>query len=71
MNIWAFRFPRLLLPAVAAAALLAAPPLSAQNEKESFTGFAINMNSGPTTAVVDFAIERWSSSVLSEAGLLA
>jgi hypothetical protein len=46
---------------VAAAALLAAPPLSAQNAKESFTGFAINMNSGPKTAVVDFAIERWST----------
>jgi hypothetical protein len=62
MNIRAFRFPRLLLPAsVAAAALLAAPPLSAQNAKESFTGFAINMNSGPKTAVVDFAIERWST----------
>jgi hypothetical protein len=29
--------------------------------KESFTGFAINMNSGPRTAVVDFTIERWST----------
>ena len=39
--------------------LTAAPPL--QNEKESFTGFAINTNSGPKTAVVDFTIERWST----------
>jgi hypothetical protein len=31
------------------------------NQKESFTGFAINMNSGPTSAVVDFTIERWST----------
>jgi len=35
--------------------------LSAQNATEQFTGFAINMNSGPKTATVDFTIERWSS----------
>ena len=29
--------------------------------KEMFTGFAINMNSGPKTAVIDFTIERWST----------
>ena len=29
--------------------------------KESFTGFAINMNSGPKTAVIEFTIERWST----------
>jgi len=37
-------------------------PVSAQNiAKERFTGFAINMNSGPRTAVIDFTIERWST----------
>jgi hypothetical protein len=46
---------------VIAAALLAPPTVSGQNEKESFTGFAINMNSGPSTATVDFTIERWST----------
>ena len=44
-----------------AAALLAPLTVSGQNEKESFTGFAINMNSGPSTATVDFTIERWST----------
>jgi hypothetical protein len=53
--------PRLLFAAsVIAAGLLSSPPVSGQNEKESFTGFAINMNSGPKTATVDFTIERWS-----------
>jgi hypothetical protein len=47
--------------AVALATLLAVPTLSGQNVKESFTGFAINMNSGPSTATVDFTIERWST----------
>ena len=46
---------------VIAAALLVGPEVSGQNEKESFTGFAINMNSGPSTATVDFTIERWST----------
>jgi hypothetical protein len=54
--------PRLLfVTACCAAALLPAPGLSGQNQKESFTGFAINMNGGPRTAVVDFSIERWTS----------
>lgn len=35
--------------------------ISAQNVAEKFTGFAINMNSGPRTATVDFTIERWST----------
>ena len=35
--------------------------MSAQNVKEKFTGFAINMNSGPKTAVLDFTISRWST----------
>ena len=44
------------------AALLTAPPVSGQNAKEHFTGFAINMNGGPkSTATVDFTIERWST----------
>jgi len=62
MKTTALLFPRLLLAAsVAAAALFAVPPLSAQNAKESFTGFAINLNGGAKTAVVDFTIERWST----------
>jgi hypothetical protein len=62
MNIRAVLLPRLLCAASAiAAALLATPTLSGQNTKESFTGFAINMNSGPSTATVDITIERWSS----------
>lgn len=40
--------------------LPASPTLSGQNVKESFTGFAINMNSGPSTQTVDFTVERWS-----------
>lgn len=47
--------------ALVAAGVLSSPVASGQNEKESFTGFAINMNSGPKTAVVDFTIERWST----------
>ena len=50
----------LVVAAVAMAAGLVAP-VSAQNGKESFTGFAINMNSGPKTATIDFTIERWST----------
>jgi len=46
---------------VTAAALLAPGSMSGQNVKESFTGFAINMNSRPSTGVVDFTIERWST----------
>ncbi len=36
-------------------------PVSAQNVKESFTGFAINMDGVVKTAVIDFTIERWST----------
>ena len=46
---------------VVALALAAVAPLAGQNVKESFTGFAINMNSGPRTAVIDFFIDRWST----------
>jgi len=46
---------------VAVAIVCAAPLLSAQNVKEKFTGFAINMNGAANTATVDFTIERWST----------
>ena len=53
--------PRLVL-AAAAWTVTAAPSLVvAQAPKEAFTGFAINMNGGPSTATVDFTIERWST----------
>jgi len=52
--------PRLVCTAAAIAATLIVPA-SAQNVKESFTGFAINMNSGPKTGTIDFTIERWST----------
>ena len=62
MNVKARLFPGLLLAAsVLAAAVLAPTSVSGQAQKESFTGFAINMGSGPSTAVVDFTIERWST----------
>jgi len=51
---------RLALAAAVAAALFSSVA-SGQNKKEQFTGFAINTNSGPKTATVDFAIERWST----------
>jgi hypothetical protein len=53
----------LLKVACVAAAIAAAlvVPVSAQNVKESFTGFAINMNSGPKTGTIDFTITRWST----------
>ncbi|HZO56729.1 MAG TPA: hypothetical protein VFB63_28725 [Bryobacteraceae bacterium] len=62
MNVKSRLLPGLLLATAAiAAAVLAPVPVAGQAEKESFTGFAINMNSGPSTAVVDFTIERWST----------
>jgi hypothetical protein len=53
--------PRLLFAAAVIAAAWFAPAAVGQNVKESFTGFAINMNSGPKTATVDFTVERWST----------
>jgi hypothetical protein len=53
--------PRLIVASGIAAVMFAPPAISGQNQKESFTGFAINMNSGPSTATVDFTIERWST----------
>ena len=62
INVSSLRAPRHLFVAAIVATMLLAPlSISGQNEKESFTGFAINMNSGPSTATVDFTIERWST----------
>ena len=62
MTVRARLIPGLLFVAsTVAAAVLAPLPVAGQTQKESFTGFAINMNSGPTTATVDFTIERWST----------
>jgi hypothetical protein len=52
----------LLTAATLAAIAVLAPVVSGQEAvKESFTGFAINLNSGPSTATVDFTITRWST----------
>jgi hypothetical protein len=62
MNMNPLTRPRCFPAAIAmAAVLLSLPPVSGQTPKESFTGFAINMNSGPSTATIDFTIERWST----------
>jgi hypothetical protein len=55
--------PQLTLAALAISAALGAPAsgVSAQSVNETFTAFAINMNSGPKTATVDIKIERWST----------
>lgn len=52
---------RSLVSGAVVAAVVVAAPASAQNVKESFTGFAINMNGAANTATVDFTIERWST----------
>ena len=54
------RIGRLVLATTAAAMVFAAPVL-AQNVKERFTGFAINMDGAVNTGTVDFTIERWST----------
>ena len=46
---------------IALAIVCTVPALSAQNVKERFTGFAINMNGAANTATVDFTIDRWST----------
>lgn len=62
MRIRALLLPRLLFAAACCAAVWLSPStLSGQGQKETFTGFAINMNSVPKTATVDFTIERWST----------
>src|SRR5687767_13889412 len=60
MNVRVHLLPRFLfITSALAAVLLTAPAVSGQNQKESITGFATNMNRGPNTATVDFVIERW------------
>ena len=56
-------FAKLLCAAAAVSAVvLTAPPVSGQNEKESFSGFAINLNGGQSrTETIDFTIQRWST----------
>jgi hypothetical protein len=57
----------------AVAAIVAMVPSATvvgQNAGERFSGFAINMNSGPRTARVEFNIERWSTDA-EKAQLLA
>jgi len=54
------RVGQLALATVAAATVFAAPVL-AQNVKERFTGFAINMDGAVNTGTVDFHIDRWST----------
>jgi hypothetical protein len=63
MTIRPLLLPRLVCAVCAIVVGLLTPgaEMSAQNQKESFTGFAINMNSGPSTATVDFTIDRWST----------
>ena len=50
----------LAIPTAALVVFLGAPAV-AQVPLEKFTGFAINLNSGPSTATIDFTIERWST----------
>jgi hypothetical protein len=50
-----------LVTVISAVVIAVASPVAGQTQKESFTGFAINMNDGPNTATVDFTIERWST----------
>ncbi len=61
MNVRASLGSALVCSAIALSVALWSPAVSAQNVKEKFTGFAINMNSGPKTAVLDFTITRWST----------
>ena len=62
MNISARFVPRYLAVAAAVmAAAIASPAVAGKQAAEKFTGFAINLNSGPSTATVDFTIEKWSS----------
>jgi hypothetical protein len=63
MKMRALLVPKLALAALALSAALGTPGsgVSAQSVSETFTAFAINMNSGPKTATVDIKIERWST----------
>ena len=61
MNLRASLGPALVCSTIGLSIALWSPAVSAQNVTEKFTGFAINMNSGPKTAVLDFTISRWST----------
>jgi hypothetical protein len=61
MNIRALLGPTLAIAVAGVTLASLSPVASAQNVKERFTGFAINMNSGPSTGVLDFEISRWST----------
>ena len=52
---------RSVICATLAAAMVCVAPMAAQNEKEKFTGFAINLNGATNTGTVDFTIDRWST----------
>ena len=52
---------RVVLTCAGLAALMASPAVLESRQQEKFTGFAINTNSGPSTATVDFTVTRWSS----------
>ena len=53
--------PNLASVVLLAFSLAVLPLIAGQSQPEKFTGFAINLNSGPSTATVDFTIERWST----------
>lgn len=61
MRIWTAVLPRLVFVALAVAAGLFAPPLTSQHATENFTAFAVDLNGGTSTDVVDFSIQRWST----------
>jgi len=52
---------RLVLTCAGLVAVMASPALLESRQQEKFTGFAINTNSGPSTATVDFTVTRWST----------
>jgi hypothetical protein len=52
---------QLLCAGVSLAAAFLAPAALESRQQEKFTGFAINTNSGPSTATVDFTVTRWST----------
>jgi hypothetical protein len=52
---------RFIVASAIGAALALPSAAGSQAPKERFTGFAINMNAGPNTAMVDFEVERWST----------
>lgn len=61
MNRRALLSPKVVFALIGLAVALLSAVVAGQNVKEQFTGFAINMNSGPKTATVDFTITRWST----------